>query len=80
MATQGAARRALPVLRDPVVRRKQRVFRCHYICEECPNEWCDTLLCAGISWCPSCDLECEPNSTEEWEEETIEIADEESER
>jgi len=46
------------------VLKPMRVFRCHYICDECPNEFADEMLVIGPSWCPSCDKECEPYSTE----------------
>lgn len=77
MATHGAARKALPVLRDPVIRRRQRVFKCWYQCPICPNEFEDTMLTISSSFCPTCDAEIEPYYTEEWEEETIEIEDSE---
>lgn len=41
-----------------------RVFRCHFICDECPNEWADEMLTQGVSWCPCCDKECEPYNVE----------------
>ncbi len=69
-----AIRKPVPLLvRSEVIRRAQRVFRCHYICEACPNEWCDELLTTGVSWCPCCDAECEPYSTEEYEVELPEF-------
>jgi len=42
-----------------------RVFRNHYICDECPNEFADEMLVIGPSWCPSCDAEIEPYSSED---------------
>jgi len=42
-----------------------RVFRCHYICDECPNEFADEMLVIGPSWCPACDAEIEPYSSED---------------
>lgn len=44
--------------------KPMRVFRCHYICEECPNEWADEMLTISSSFCPACDLEVEPYSSE----------------
>lgn len=49
-----------------------RVFRNHYICEECPNEFNDELLVSGPSWCPCCDKECEPYFVEEFEQDCLE--------
>ena len=45
--------------------KPQRVFRCHYICDECPNEFADEMLVIGPSWCPCCDAEIEPYSSED---------------
>ena len=42
-----------------------RVFRNHYICDECPNEFADEMLVIGPSWCPACDAEIEPYSSED---------------
>jgi hypothetical protein len=47
------------------------VFRNFYQCDECPNEWSDTLLCVSVSWCPSCDMEIAPYSSDEMEEEVV---------
>ena len=52
-----------------IVLRAQRIMRCHYLCDACPNEWTDELLVAGPSWCPCCDREVEPYDTEEFVEE-----------
>jgi hypothetical protein len=51
-----------------VVLREQRVFRCHYLCDDCTDvgsEWCDELLVAGPSWCPCCDTQREPYAVDE---------------
>lgn len=44
--------------------RPLRVWRNHYACDECPNEWSDELLTQGVSWCPCCDKEIEPYASE----------------
>lgn len=44
--------------------KPMRVFRCHYICEECPNEFSDEMLTISSSYCPCCDAEIEPYSSE----------------
>lgn len=49
-----------------------RVFRNFYYCDECPNEWSTELLTQGCDWCPSCDLETEPYSSDEYETEEVE--------
>jgi len=59
-----------------VVLRGQRVFRCHYICNDCTDtgsEWCDELLVAGPSWCPCCDTQAEPYAVDEIYEERPEF-------
>jgi len=51
-----------------VVLRGQRVFRCHYICNDCTDtgsEWVDEMLCQSHSWCPACDTRAEPYLVEE---------------
>jgi len=48
-----------------VVFRQQRVFRCYYICEECPYEWVDEMLVEGPSWCPCCEAKLEPEAVDE---------------
>lgn len=40
--------------------KEQRVFRCDYICDDCPNEWTDHLLTVSHSWCPCCEGKTEP--------------------
>jgi len=54
-----------------------RVFRCHYICDECPNEFADEMLVIGPSWCPACDAEIEPYSSEDLFD--VEMYDDEAE-
>jgi hypothetical protein len=44
-----------------------RVFRNFYLCDECPNEWSTELMTAGPDWCPCCDRETEPYSSDEFE-------------
>ena len=41
-----------------------RIFRNHYICDDCPNEWTDEMLVISHSWCPCCDMKCDPYSSE----------------
>lgn len=41
-----------------------RYFRNHYLCDECPNEWADEMCTISSSFCPCCDLEVEPYSSE----------------
>jgi hypothetical protein len=60
-----------------ITHRPQRVFQCHYFCDECPNEFSDELLVAGPSWCPACDKPCEPYSVVEFEESRPEFEEEE---
>jgi hypothetical protein len=48
-----------------IIHKEQRVFRCDYICDECPNEWTDHLLVAGPSWCPCCERLTEPYHVDE---------------
>lgn len=42
----------------------QRVWRNHYFCDDCQHEFCDEMLTQGPSWCPCCDAEIEPQSSE----------------
>jgi hypothetical protein len=44
--------------------KQQRVWRNHYICDECPNEFSDEMLVISHSWCPCCDAQIEPYSSE----------------
>jgi hypothetical protein len=67
----------LAVIAPPPANRAQRIFRCHYQCDECPNEWNDELLVAGPSWCPCCDMELEPYCVEQFEAERPEWDEEE---
>lgn len=50
-----------------------RVFRVTYYCEECPNEFTDEMLTVAHSYCPCCDMRCEPDGIEEYEVETDEV-------
>ena len=56
-----------------IVLRAQRIMRCYYLCDDCPNEWTDELLVAGPSWCPCSDAAIEPYSVEEFVEERPEF-------
>lgn len=49
-----------------------RVFRNHYLCPDCPNEWSDEASVVGPSFCPACDAEAEPYDYEALLEETDE--------
>lgn len=49
-----------------------RVFRNFYYCDECPNEWVCELLTTGTDFCPCCDREMEPYSSDEYETEEVE--------
>jgi len=40
------------------------VFRNHYLCDACPNEWADDMLVVAPSYCPCCDTEREPYDSE----------------
>jgi hypothetical protein len=71
MATWSLSRITAP----PILRRQQRIFRCHYFCDDCPNEWSDELLTASVSWCPCCDGAAEPYCVEEFEEDRPEWED-----
>ena len=51
-----------------ILRRHQRIFRCHYFCNDCSAEWNDELLVVGGSWCPCCIGTAEPYCIEEFEE------------
>ena len=41
-----------------------RIFRNHYLCDACPNEWSDEMMVVAPSYCPCCDAEAEPYDTE----------------
>jgi hypothetical protein len=52
-----------------ITRKPRRVFRCDYICDECPNEWTDEALVIATGFCPCCDKPVEPYHTVElWDE------------
>ena len=42
-----------------------RVFRNHYICDDCETEFADEMLVVTSSYCPVCDAEIEPYSSED---------------
>ena len=51
--------------RDRATQPKQfRIFRTHYLCDDCPNEWSDEMMVVGPSFCPCCDREAEPYDSE----------------
>lgn len=65
--TQYLSRDARP---EPIniVWRERRVFRLHYQCEACPNEWSDEALVVSHGYCPACDRRIEePYYVEEFE-------------
>lgn len=41
-----------------------RIFRNHYLCPDCPNEWSDEMMVVGPSYCPCCDAEAGPYDTD----------------
>lgn len=53
-----------------------RVFRNHFICDDCDTEFADEMLVISSSFCPCCDAEIEPYSSESLIEE-VEVDDEE---
>ena len=54
------ARHRIPESLRGIVRlRTQRVFRLHYQCEACPNEWSDESLVVTHGYCPCCDARIE---------------------
>lgn len=59
-------------LRGIVRFKEQRVFRCHFVCPACDSRFMDEMLVNGASYCPHCELRCEPAAvtefTEEWPE------------
>lgn len=71
MATRNLAFATAPA----ILRRQQRIFRCHYFCLDCESEWSDELLTTGASWCPCCIGVAEPYSIEEFEEDRPEWED-----
>ena len=44
--------------------KPQRVFRNHYQCDGCDTEFSDEMLVISTSFCPACDAECQPYSSE----------------
>ena len=44
--------------------KPQRVFRNHYICPHCDSEFSDEMLVISSSFCPACDAEIAPYSSE----------------
>ncbi len=40
--------------------RAFRIFRNHYLCDDCPNEWSDLCMVVAPAYCPCCDARCEP--------------------
>jgi len=54
-----------------------RVFRNHYVCDACDHEFADEMLVVSSSYCPCCDAEIEPYSSEDLFD--IEAYDDESE-
>jgi hypothetical protein len=52
-----------------------RIFRNHYLCENCPDEWSDEMMVVGPSHCPYCDAEAEPYDTEALLEEACDAED-----
>jgi hypothetical protein len=44
--------------------RQFRIFRNHYLCDACPNEWSDEAMVVAASYCPCCDAEAEPYDSE----------------
>ena len=72
------ANRQIPAsLRGIVELKRARVFRVHFYCEACPNEFTDEMLTVSHSYCPCCDarIEPEPGSWDEYEEERPEFTD-----
>ena len=41
-----------------------RVFRNYYLCDDCNSEFSDEMLTISTSFCPCCDAEIEPYSSE----------------
>ena len=51
----------------PAISKKAvRIFRNHYQCDACPHEFSDEMLCIASSFCPCCDAECQPYSSEQF--------------
>ena len=66
------ATRTLSPITAPPILRQLRIFRCHYLCDDCSIEWNDEMLVEGMSWCPRCDQETEPHRVNEFEEYRLE--------
>lgn len=60
-----SARTVPDALRGIVRFRQQRVFRCHYTCDDCGERWTDEMLTVSYSWCSFCEAKTEPHETEE---------------
>ena len=41
-----------------------RIFRNHFLCDGCPNEWSDEALVIASAYCPCCDALCDPYDSE----------------
>jgi hypothetical protein len=41
-----------------------RIFRNHFLCDDCPNEWSEEMMVVGPSYCPCCDREAEPYASD----------------
>jgi hypothetical protein len=41
-----------------------RIFRNHYLCDYCPNEWSQEAMVVAPGYCPCCDRKAEPYDTE----------------
>jgi hypothetical protein len=37
-----------------------RIFRNHYLCDDCPNEWSTEMPVVASDYCPCCDREADP--------------------
>jgi hypothetical protein len=37
-----------------------RIFRNHFLCDACPNEWSDEAMVVAPAYCPCCDARTEP--------------------
>ena len=70
-------KKAPSLLRVPqVVLREQRVFRLHFLCDACTetgSEWIEEALVIRSGFCPACDAEVDPYSTDELFEELPEF-------
>lgn len=54
----------MPTIRWRASLKQFRIFRNHYLCDDCPNEWSDEMMVVGPSYCPCCDAQAEPYDTE----------------